>query len=310
MSPVDTTEPDPSAIANIPKPPFVRLPHPSRMFATRAERFRTLAEGHDLKPYLLFLADLCAAQAAIQDGNIHGPLPQPEPLDEAVLARAKEHHMPPLDRGHFTADPAFEATFSRLIAAAEQMTMPAVAQAALLRVKAADAAGREAMVQNVLAEAIPVEALAEHVFVAAALQVHFARLAERLPGREMESVGDGVCPSCGGAPASTLLVSWPPPAGARYCSCSLCGTMWNHLRSKCTLCGSTSKIAFQEIEGTGGTIKAETCEDCHGYMKMMNQQNDRFLDPIADDVATLGLDLLVRELGFRRGGVNPFLIGY
>jgi len=43
---------------------------------------------------------------------------------------------------------------------------------------------------------------------------------------------------------------------------------------------------------------------------MMNQQNDRFLDPIADDVATLGLDLLVRELGFRRGGVNPFLIGY
>jgi FdhE protein len=27
-------------------------------------------------------------------------------------------------------------------------------------------------------------------------------------------------------------------------------------------------------------------------------------------VATLGLDLLVRELGFRRGGINPFLIGY
>ncbi|MGN6461290.1 MAG: formate dehydrogenase accessory protein FdhE, partial [Pseudolabrys sp.] len=256
MSTVDTTEPDPSAIANIPKPPFVRLPNPSRMFAARAERFRTLAEGHDLKPYLLFLADLCAAQAAIQEG-----LPEPSPLDEAVLARAREHKMPPLDRGHFDADPAFEATFSRLIASAEHMTMPAVAQAALLRVKAADSDARTAMVQNVLAEAIPVEALAEHVFVAAVLQVHFARLAAKLPGKEMESVGDGACPSCGGAPASTVLVAWPPPAGARYCSCSLCGTMWNHLRSKCTLCGSTSKIMFQEIEGTGGTIKAETCED-------------------------------------------------
>ena len=31
---------------------------------------------------------------------------------------------------------------------------------------------------------------------------------------------------------------------------------------------------------------------------------------MADDVATLGLDLLVREEGFRRGAVNPFLIGY
>jgi FdhE protein len=45
-------------------------------------------------------------------------------------------------------------------------------------------------------------------------------------------------------------------------------------------------------------------------MKVLNRQKDAALDPVADDVATLGLDLLVRELGFRRGGINPFLIGY
>ena len=45
-------------------------------------------------------------------------------------------------------------------------------------------------------------------------------------------------------------------------------------------------------------------------MKVLNHQKDRFLDPIADDVATLGLDLLVREQGFRRGAVNPFMLGY
>ncbi len=33
-------------------------------------------------------------------------------------------------------------------------------------------------------------------------------------------------------------------------------------------------------------------------------------DPVADDVASLGLDLLVREKGFRRGAFNPFLLGY
>jgi FdhE protein len=42
----------------------------------------------------------------------------------------------------------------------------------------------------------------------------------------------------------------------------------------------------------------------------MYRELDPGLDPVADDVATLGLDLLVREQGFRRGAVNPFLTGY
>ena len=74
--------------------------------------------------------------------------------------------------------------------------------------------------------------------------------------------------------------------------------------------GSTKGIGYQEIDGGAGTIKAETCDSCRGYVKVLHQHKDPDLDPIADDVATLGLDLLVRELGFRRGGVNPFLLGY
>ena len=35
-----------------------------------------------------------------------------------------------------------------------------------------------------------------------------------------------------------------------------------------------------------------------------------FLDPVADDVASLGLDLLLRKEGFHRGSANPFLLGY
>ncbi len=41
----------------------------------------------------------------------------------------------------------------------------------------------------------------------------------------------------------------------------------------------------------------------------MHQKDDP-LDPAADDVPTLGFYLLARAFGFRRGGVNPFLIGY
>ena len=69
-------------------------------------------------------------------------------------------------------------------------------------------------------------------------------------------------------------------------------------------------MQYQEIEGSEGVIKAEICEDCRGYVKVLYEQKNRDLEPIADDVASLGLDLMVQELGFRRGGVNPFLIGY
>ncbi len=217
--------------------------------------------------------------------------------------------MPPLDRSNFSIDAAFTATLELLLAAAADLQMPAPARAALEKVQRLDAEARAAMVRNVLEEAVPVEALAEHVFLAAALQVHFSRLAAQLDGKSLQSVGNGVCPCCGGAPSATILVNWPRTRGARYCSCSLCGTLWNYVRSKCTICGSTNKILFQEIEGAK-QIKAETCDDCHGYMKVLDHQADDRLDPVADDVATLALDLLVRELGFRRGGINPFLIGY
>ncbi|HWM81084.1 MAG TPA: formate dehydrogenase accessory protein FdhE [Pseudolabrys sp.] len=305
MSPVDMTEPDPSVIGNIPIPPFAKLPNPARLFAIRAARFRALAEGHQLEPYLRLLADLSDAQAAIQED-----LPDPEPIDPQQIARAKEHKMPPLDRGGFVPDAAFKETLKRLLEAAGRMNMPPQAQVALARVAAADEAGRAVMLQNVLADAIPVEALAEHVYIAAALQVHFARLAARLDAAALEDVGDGVCPSCGGPPTSSVLVNWPGIQGARYCSCSLCNTWWNYVRSKCCICGSTRQILFQEVAEGDGSIKAETCDDCHGYTKVFNQQKNRALDPVADDVASLGLDLLVRELEFRRGGVNPFLIGY
>src|SRR5690606_13059598 len=105
-------------------------------------------------------------------------------------------------------------------------------------------------------------------------------------------------------------VGWNGAHGARFCSCSLCGTLWNHIRAKCTLCGSTQEITFQAIDGEAGDVKAETCKACRGYVKVFYQLDNPNLDPIADDVASLGLDLLLSELDFRRGAVNPFLTGY
>ena len=84
----------------------------------------------------------------------------------------------------------------------------------------------------------------------------------------------------------------------------------NYVRVKCTLCGSTKGITYRQVEGDSGLVRAETCDNCRGYVKILQQQQDPALEPVADDVASLALDLLVRELGYRRGAVNPFMWGH
>ncbi len=305
MTTAGSPRPDPSAIGVIPKPPLVRLPNPLRLFEARAARLRRLAEGHDLGPYLRFLGDLAELQGRVQED-----LSPVDPPAAEEVARSVRHAMPPLDRSGFVPGAEIHALIDRMIAAAGAIDMPPAARVALGRLAAADAEARTEVIRNVLMDAVPFEAIAEHALVAAALQVHFARLAAGLDAGALQPVADGVCPCCGGAPTASLVVVWHGAEGARYCACSLCGTLWNYVRSKCTLCGSTREISFREIDGGGGTVKAEVCGDCQGYVKVLYQAKAPDLDPVADDVASLGLDMLLREQGLRRGAVNPFLIGY
>jgi len=305
MSQVGAPKHDPIPIGEIAAPAFARVPDPSTMFAVRAGRLRTLANGHELRPYLTFLARLNDAQHYLQEG-----LPPVELPTADALARAREFAMPPLDRSRFTADVAFETTWQRFLALLDGVEMPDAARGAVMRVRSADAMTQTAMLGAVLADSVPIEALSDHVFAAAALQAHFARLAAGLDATQLVPVGDGACPACAGAPVSSLVVGWAGAHGTRFCACSLCGTLWNYPRIKCTLCGSTKGIAYEEVDGAGATVKAETCTSCRGYVKILHQHKDPALEPVADDVGSLSLDLLVREAGYRRGAVNPFLLGY
>jgi formate dehydrogenase accessory protein FdhE len=89
-----------------------------------------------------------------------------------------------------------------------------------------------------------------------------------------------------------------------------CEALWHVVRIKCLACGSTEGVRYQEIDGGPGLIKAETCDGCRSYVKLLRQDKDPNLDPEADDVASLGLDLLLRDSPYRRAGYNPFLLGY
>lgn len=305
MSDIGAPRHDAVPIGEVSTPPFARLPDPTTIFAYRAARLRELAQAHELAPYLTFLAGLADVQNAIQPGLAQPDVP---PLD--ARERAREFNMPSLDRSRFLIEPVFETTLDRLFDGATSLNMPVTAREALLAARDAAAPIRDAMVRAVLAESIPIETLASHVFVAAALQVHFARVAAQLDASRLVPVGDAVCPVCGGPPVASVIVGWQEAANTRFCTCSLCETWWHYVRIRCTACGTTKGIGYKEIEGLQSNVQAETCEECHSYAKILHQHKDPSLEPVADDVATLALDILVKEAGYRRSAFNPYLLGY
>ncbi|MBB3773353.1 FdhE protein [Angulomicrobium tetraedrale] len=298
-------QPDPTAIGNLSTPPFAVLPDPATLFAARAARLRAYAAVSPMAAYLSFVAGLVDAQAAIVPSlpPVNGP-------NAEAVERASGFGMPPLDRPGLKLDDTLEATLDALFDASARLAMPQEAEAALTRVRLADGTERAQMVRDVLAHDLPMETLAEHVYVASALQVHFARLAAGLDAKKLVPVGDGVCPACGGPPVASLIVEWPNAHGNRFCACSLCSTLWNYVRIRCCSCGSTKGIGYQEIEGSPGTIKAETCDECRTYVKVMYQNKDVAIEPMADDIGSLGLDLMMREGPYRRAAFNAFLLGY
>lgn len=293
---------DPVPIGDVSAPPFVRLPDLDALFRDRAARLRQLADGHPLAPYLDFVAALTEAQ----DG-IRRDLPQPALPAADALARAREFGMPALDRATLLND---LPVLRRFFAAASDIAMPEAARMALRVVSAMEDEDVLVMAGNVIDNAIPFDEIATHAFVAAGLQVHAALAAARLDAATLVPVGDGVCPACGGAPVASVIVGWEGAHGARFCCCSLCATKWNFVRIRCTACGSTKGITYRELEGGDGALKAECCRECQSYAKIMLQTKNPALDPVADDLASSTLDLLVREEGFHRSAVNPFLLGY
>ena len=303
-------QPQPGMIGGVPTPPLAILPKPARLFAMRADRFAFLAPDSRLGGYLSFLAALCRVQARLAE-----TLPAVTPPDPGIVTRARAAAMPPIDRDALADDPMLAQTLDALIAAVREIEMPAPARLALDALAAASAEDRRWLFGNVLDDTIPADSAAPHLFVAAAVQVHLARLAATLDAGALVPIRTGVCPCCGGKPVSSVVTGVMGAEGARYAACAGCQTLWNEVRLTCLACGSTKGIGFRAVEDatsgdTGAQIKAETCDSCNSWVKQMDQHRNPTLDPIADDVASLGLDALMQSGTWRRAGFDPFLIGY
>jgi FdhE protein len=94
--------------------------------------------------------------------------------------------------------------------------------------------------------------------------------------------------------------------GLRYLSCSLCASQWHMVRLKCSSCESTEGIDHYMREGSNGAVKAESCSNCNSYLKLLYLTKDPQMEAMADDLATLALDMLMDKEGKTRGGPNLF----
>ncbi|OWQ91387.1 formate dehydrogenase accessory protein FdhE [Roseateles aquatilis] len=289
------------------------------LFAERALRLRQLAEGHAMRDYLMFAAELVQRQ--------DGLLKQPRVLklpDETAINSAMVGGEPPLDAQRFPRDPVWREELRALLAALAQATIPEPTRALVRQWADADDDLLEKQATALLAGGGPGLDPAGAPLIAAALQVYWTRLVRQLQDRyEQGDRGQNVppfwqiddptvCPCCGSRPVASITRVAAELSGQRFLACSLCGTQWHYVRIKCTHCQGTKGISFQGLVGEDGrkseAVQAECCETCGHYLKQVHMEKDLRVEPLADDLATLTLDLLVGELGLARRGFNPLLI--
>jgi FdhE protein len=289
-------------------PPRVRLADRKRIFRQRAERFAHLAKGHPVGGFLSFMAELATAQQSAIDAL--SPLALP---GEKQLLLCYEHGLPPLGRQGWRREAAWRHALRQIIAAIPAVGLPAGARAAMERLGGAGDEALERWADAVLRGDLPMAESALSPFLAAALEVYWVRMATALDaGSLSQGEHGGSCPVCGSAPVAGTMRIGGELQGLRYLSCALCGTEWHMVRIKCSQCQSTKGIAYYKVEGgpgaSWGAVKAETCEACRTYLKLLYMEKDADVDAVADDLATLSLDVLLAEQGWHRAAPNPFLL--
>jgi FdhE protein len=312
--------------------PRLLLPQARSLFTARAARLRQLANnditgipvGESMQGYLRLMAALVDAQAAVAASLPAETFALP---DAAEIALSLEHNMPPLPVSG--ARPAsWRTVFAALLDQLAPLSKDQPQLAAVLaQLRELDAAQLEGCADAVLAEVTEGVDPLHAPFVAAALQVVWAMRASQLDSPAVQPlVTNTLCPVCGSHPVASVIRIGGQSQGYRYLHCSACASEWHMVRVKCSCCEHTSKIAYQSLETNedkaevaadpalvnkandpSKVARAETCEDCKTYRKIFNQEHDFNVEPLADDLASLTLDLLVGEAGYARASGNPLL---
>ena len=280
------------------------LPDPAKRFADAAERLEALAAGHPMEAWLRFMARLAEAQHTAAT-----TLPPLSSVELASLAQAVEARLPPIAAETHRRESAWQDGLATILDDMADASVPDAARRVATALRQRSPQDVESLAEAFLDSRVPADRVGEALYVAAALQVYFTRLAASLPTGALRLLPQrGLCPCCGSTPVTGLVTASGRTPGTRYLTCSLCATAWNHVRAVCITCGGSRRVSLKCIEGGSSAIKAEACDDCHTYAKMLYQAEDTKVNAFADDLATLALDVLVAEAGWARHAPNPMLM--
>lgn len=260
-------------------PEPVLLPRPGSLFRLRAERLRHLSSGHSLGDWLNFVALLSEAQ---------------HDLVQIATDDAPEHR--------WRVDLAALAT-------SLHRQLPAVAQSAVEALLGEDEGVFAALADRLMNAAPLTTDLAAAPVAVAALQTAWTRHAAGRDATALKVTATAAtCPVCGSVPVAGVIHVGMQSGRLRYLHCGVCHTAWHHIRASCVACGDGKAVSYRLLEGQDDGVRAETCDSCKSYLKLLLAEKATGLDPVADDLASLALDLLVNEEGYRRLGSNPFLL--
>jgi FdhE protein len=296
------------------------LPDAAREFAQRQARLRALAVDHPMREYLSFVAALAGAQhRAIDD---FPPLKLP---DLAQLRANADRFGAPLPAVGWPREAAWRLVLRHMLERlAPQLEARALEPAN--RLLGASDEFYELQADRLLGGVTLGLDLAAAPLIGAALQVYWVRLVTEAAERFGLSIFDraaqgSMCPCCGTRPTVSVVRIGGVEGGYRYLHCALCSAQWHLVRVMCSHCLGTKGIHYEALDLVGSAasktprerapivaVRAECCDPCGHYLKILSMEKDPDLDPVADDLASIALDLLVSEAGKASAGINLMLL--
>lgn len=276
------------------------------MFNLRADRFEQLAseEASDWHKYLTFLANLCRAQQILFDRHNN---------QQALTLPQTDHEERPLSTLLITShSPLINHLFNELYTLLEQQLSPTAIQV-WRELRQLEQQELIQLCVKAFNQQINLAQQDYTVWINAVLQIIYTLAAKKLAKEQIKPIANiGYCPCCGTDAVGSVIIGRGNLEGLRYLQCGICNSRWHSIRAHCSFCDSSHNLTIQNIEHTSEAAltgaEAECCPNCQSYRKRYRLAKQQYADPIADDLASLALDIMLSEEQWRRGGANPFLI--
>ena len=114
---------------------------------------------------------------------------------------------------------------------------------------------------------------------------------------DQEAWFKGYCPICGSLPCLSLLKE---ETGKRYLVCSFCSYQWRFERLLCPFCDNKEQGSLRYLYAENEeSHRIDVCEKCHQYIKTIDLRKTEAPDLSVEDLATLHLDMLASQRGYR-----------